>query len=218
MTHLLHVDTSLRLDGSRTRALTARVVDRWRTAHPDGTVTRRDLAAAPVPHLTHDAFTANLLAAEDRSPAQRAARGLTDELVAEVVAADVVLLGVPLYNFGPPSTLKAWFDHLVVPGVTLGEGGGLLGGRRLIVVQASGGGYGPGTPRHGWDHREPWLHHAFAQLGITDVQVVHAELTLARESPMMAPLDLGDAEDASFAAAEAAVDGLRFEAAAPVAA
>ena len=208
MPRLLHVDTSLRTDGSRTRALTLRVAERWRAAHPGGLVQYRDLAAAPAPHVDLDTFTANLAAPDERTPAQRAARARTDELVGEVLAADTIVLGVPLYNFGPPSTLKAWFDHLVVPGVTLGAEGGLLGGRRLIVVQASGGGYGPGTPRHGWDHREPWLHHAFAQLGLTDVHVVHAELTLARESPAMVPLDLGAAEDASFAAAEQAVDAL----------
>lgn len=90
--------------------------------------------------------------------------------------------------------------------MTLGEQGGTLGDKKLVLTLASGGGYGEGTPRHGWDHREPWLRHAFQQLALTDIVIVRAELTLARESPAMIPLDLGDAEDQSLAAAEALID------------
>jgi FMN-dependent NADH-azoreductase len=85
---------------------------------------------------------------------------------------------------------------------------GQLGDKRFVFVMASGGGYGPGTPRHGWDHREPWLRHAFEPLGVTDPVFVGAELTLARVSPAMIPLDLGAAEDQSFADALAAIDEL----------
>jgi FMN-dependent NADH-azoreductase len=88
----------------------------------------------------------------------------------------------------------------------MGPDGGLLGGRRLVLALAAGGGYGEGTPRHGWDHRTPWLRHAFETLGITDVEVFSTELTLARESPQMIPLDLGAAEDRSLAEAEMAID------------
>jgi FMN-dependent NADH-azoreductase len=205
--HLLHLDSSLRAaPASRSRRLTARYADVWRAAHPDGTITYRDLAADPLPHLDEAAYTANLTEPERRSAAQAAGREITDTVVGEVLAADTIVIGMGLYNFGVPSTVKAWFDRLVVPGVTIGEDGGRLGGKRLVLVLAAGGGYAEGTPRHGWDHREPWLRHAFEVLGLTDVQVIAAELTLARESPMMIPLDLGDAEDASYAAAEAAVD------------
>jgi FMN-dependent NADH-azoreductase len=215
MPHLLHVDSSLRTDASRSRALTARYAAAWRAAHPDGTVTYRDVAANPIPHLDLPSFQGNLLPAEQRTPSQRAARELAETLAGEVLTADEIVVGVPLYNFGSPSTLKAWADRLVIPGLTLGEQGGLLGGRTLTVIGAAGGGYGPGTPREGWDHRSPWLAHFFEQLGLTDVRFVHAELTLARESPAMIPLDLGAAEDASLAAAEAAIDALFAE---PVAA
>jgi FMN-dependent NADH-azoreductase len=84
--------------------------------------------------------------------------------------------------------------------------GGLLGGRRLTFTAARGGGYRPGTPRAGWDHREPWLHHVFGQLGIDDVRVIHAELTLSRDSPRMSGLE--DLEDKSIADAHAATDEL----------
>jgi FMN-dependent NADH-azoreductase len=205
--HLLHIDSSLRpAPESRSRRLSAHYADTWQAAHPDGTVTYRDIAADPIPHLDGDAFMANLVAPGERTAAQASARALTEEIVGEVLAADTIVLGMGLYNFGAPSTVKAWFDRIVVPGVTLGEQGGTLGGKRLVLALAAGGGYAEGTPRYGWDHREPWLRHAFEQLGVTDMEVLAAELTLARESPMMIPLDLGAAEDASYAAAEAAID------------
>ena len=85
-------------------------------------------------------------------------------------------------------------------------GGGLLGGRPLTFTAARGGGYGPGTPREGWDHREPWLRHAFSQLGFGDIRFIHTELTLAREVPQMSGLE--ELEDKSIADAHAAIDEL----------
>ena len=134
------------------------------------------------------------------------AKAVTDALVSEVLVADTTVLGMGLYNFGVPSTVKAWFDRLVVPGVTIGEHRGTLGDKKLVLTLAAGGGYGEGAPRYGWDHREPWIRHAFEQLALTDVVVISAELTLARESPAMVPFDLGHAEDLSYEAAEALVD------------
>jgi FMN-dependent NADH-azoreductase len=207
MSHLLHVDSSIRaIEESRSRKLSKRYADAWRASTPGGTVTYRDLSADPIPHTDGTSFYANFLAPEDRSPDQVAARAITDEIVGELLAADTIVLGMGLYNFGVPSTVKAWFDRLVVPGVTLGEQGGTLGDKRLVLTLAAGGGYGEGTPRYGWDHREPWMRHAFEQLGLTDITVIAAELTLARESPAMIPLNLGTAEDQSYAAAEALID------------
>ncbi len=201
------MDSSIRsIEESRSRKLSKRYADAWRASNPDGTITYRDLAANPVPHTDAISFYANFLAPGDRSPAQAAAKAITDELVGEVLVADTILLAMGLYNFGIPSTVKAWFDRLVVPGVTRGEQGGTLGDKRLVLTLAAGGGYGEGTPRYGWDHREPWIRHAFAQLALTDVLVISAELTLARESPAMIPLNLGTAEDESYAAAQALID------------
>ncbi|MDQ2815329.1 MAG: NAD(P)H-dependent oxidoreductase [Actinomycetota bacterium] len=203
MSHLLHIDSSLRTEGSRSRRLSAHYAERWRASHPDGTVTYRDLAANPVPHLDHAAFLAGFVPAADRTPEQVAARALAEPLIGEILAADTVLIGMPLYNFGPPSTFKAWFDRIVSP-ETMGQ----LGGKEFVIVTARGGGYQPGTPRHGWDHREAWLRHALTPLGVSDVAFVDTELTLARESPTMIPLDLGAAEDQSLSAAFAAIDAL----------
>lgn len=208
MRHLLHLDSSLRTEGSRTRKLSAYYADAWRVANPGGSVTYRDLAADSVPHLDIDAFTANFLAASDRTPSQAAARSYAETLTSELLAADAIVIGLPLYNFSVPSSFKAWVDRIVVPGLTVGEGGGLLGGRSVTFTTARGGGYGPGTPREGWDHREPWLRHALTTLGLTDVTFIDTELTLARESPAMVPLDLGGAEDRSLADAHVAIDAL----------
>lgn len=203
MSTLLHLDSSLRTEGSRSRKLSTHFADRWRTANPDGIVTYRDLAADPVPHLDDIAFFAQFVAESDRTPEQAAAVALGAQLVGEVLAADTILIGLPLYNFGPPSTFKAWFDRIVSPGTA-----GQLGDKEFVVVAARGGGYGPGTPREGWDHGEPWLRHALTSLGVEDAIFINTELTLARESPAMIPLDLGAAEDQSFSDALAAIDSL----------
>jgi FMN-dependent NADH-azoreductase len=204
MSHLLHLDSSLRTEGSRSRQLSARYAERWRVKHPGGTVTYRDLAADPVPHLDQLAFFSGFVPPADRTPEQAAARVLSDQLIDEVLAAGTVLIGLPLYNFGPPSTFKAWFDRIVSADRTMGK----LGDKEFVVVTARGGGYAPGTPREGWDHREPWLRHALSPLGVTNITFVNTELTLARESPAMIPLDLGVAEDKSMAEALATVEAL----------
>lgn len=202
MTHLLHIDSSIRTDGSRSRRLTAHYVAHWQDKFPGGTITYRDLAADPVPHLDATATAAHGVPADERTPEQAAARALAEELAGELLAADTVLIGLPLYNFGPPSTFKAWFDRIVVPDLTMGQ----LGDKEFVIVTARGGGYQPGTPREGWDHREPWLRHALSTLGVTEPVFVDTELTLARESPAMAELDLGAAEDQSLADALAAIE------------
>jgi FMN-dependent NADH-azoreductase len=204
MNNLLHLDSSIRTEGSRSRKLSAHFAERWLARHPSGIVTYRDLALDPVPHLDNTALSANFVAAEDRTPEQGAARALTEQLVGEVLAADTIVIGLPLYNFGPPSTFKAWLDRIVVPELTIGQ----LGDKQVVVVTARGGGYGSGTPREGWDHREPWLRHALTTLGVENPVFIDTELTLARESPQMAALDLGGLEDKSIADALAAIETL----------
>lgn len=204
MSHLLHLDSSLRTEESRSRRLSAHFARQWLAAHPGGTVTYRDLAADPIPHLDEAAYTSVFVPPAARTPIQAAARKFGDVFIDEVLAADTVVAGLPLYNYGPPSTFLAWFDRIISPDRTMGR----LGDKRFVFVMASGGGYAPGTPRHGWDHREPWIRHALEPLGVTDPAFVTAELTLARVSPAMIPLDLGAAEDQSLAGALAAIDAL----------
>jgi FMN-dependent NADH-azoreductase len=204
---LLHIDSSIQGDRSVSRKLSARAADVWRTAHPRGTVTYRDLGSNPVPHLDAAAGLARLVPAEQHTPAQAASWALTEELVNEIKAADTILLGLPLYNFGAPSSIKAWVDHLIASGLSIDPktNAPLLGGREFVVLASRGGGYAEGTPRHGWDHAEPWLPHALAVTGLQP-RFITAELTLAHTNPAMAGL-IPLAEQ-SLADAERAVDGL----------
>ncbi len=205
MPHLLHIDSSIQGERSVSRSLTARAAAAWRAAHPDGTVTYRDLGAHPLPHLDSESGLARMVPAEQHTPAQAASWELTKQVVDEVLAADTILLGLPVYNFGPPSSVKSWVNHLVAPGLSVDRATmtGMLGGRDLLVLAARGGGYAPGTPREGWDHAEPWLPHALS-LTALEPRFIIAELTLADVNPQMAELKPLAAK--SLAAAERAID------------
>lgn len=203
--HLLHIDSSIQGDRSVSRRLTARAAQRWQDAHPDGTVTYRDLGEHPLPHLDTASGTARMLPPDQHTPEQAASWSLTEHLVSEITAADTIILGLPLYNFGPPSTIKAWVDHLIAPGLSLDPvtREGLLGGRDLLVIATRGGGYAEGTPRAGWDHASPWLPHGISLTGL-EPRFIEVELTLAPVTPAMA--DLIPMMEESLAAAERAID------------
>lgn len=213
MSHLLHIDSSIQGDRSVSRRLTARAAAAWRAAHPDGTVTYRDLGRSPLPHLDEATGLARMTPAQDHTPAQRASWALTEQLVGEIREADTVLLGLPLYNYGAPSSVKTWVDHLIAPGLAFDPDNrtGLLDGREFIVLASRGGGYGAEAPRAGWDHGESWLPHGLAITGL-EPRFITAELTLAPVNPAMAEL-IPLAEE-SLAAAERAIDGLWVPAAA----
>jgi FMN-dependent NADH-azoreductase len=172
MAHLLHIDSSVQGDESVSRRLTAHAAERWRAAHRDGTVTYRDLAIEPIPHFTPETGAA-----------------LSAELIGEIQRADTILLGLPLYNFGPPSTVKAWVDHVVAYGLSIDAetGAGLLGDTDFVALSSRGGGYGPGTPREGWDHAQAWLPHSVSLTGLKP-RIITAELTMANAKPEMAGL------------------------------
>jgi FMN-dependent NADH-azoreductase len=205
--HLLQIDSSIQGERSISRRLTARAAGRWLAAHPGGTITYRDLGLDPVAHLDAHGGLAPTIAPAEHTPAQAASWALTVQLVDEIRAADTILLGLPVYNFGAPSTVKAWVDHLIAPGLSVDPATheGLLGGRDLIVLAARGGGYAPGTPREGWDHAEQWLPHGLALTGLVP-RFITAELTLADVTPAMAALKPLAAE--SLTAAENAIDAL----------
>jgi FMN-dependent NADH-azoreductase len=203
--HLLHIDSSIQGDRSISRRLTARAAQRWRDAHPGGTVAYRDLGLHPIPHVDATSAPARMLPADQHTPQQAASWALTEELVGEIRAADTIVMGLPLYNFGPPSTVKAWVDHLIAPGLSIDPvtREGLLGGRDFLILATRGGGYGEGTPREGWDHASPWLPHGISLTGL-EPRFITAELTLAAVNPAMA--DLVPMMEASLADAERAVD------------
>jgi FMN-dependent NADH-azoreductase len=205
--HLLHIDSSIRGDQSVSRKLTARAAAAWKAAHPDGTVTYRDLGADPLPHLDAVSGTAHMMPLDQHTPVQADSYALRVELIDEIKAADTIILGLPVYNFGAPSSVKAWVDHIIVPGLSSDPvtNEGLLGGRELIVLISRGGGYAPGTPREGWDHAEQWLPHGIALTGLVP-RFITAELTLAEIVPAMA--ELKPLADESLAAAEREIDEL----------
>ena len=207
MAHLLHIDSSIRGDHSTSRKLSARAANAWRAAHPGGTVTYRDLGKDPQPHLTEATALARMVPPEQHTPVQAESWALTQELVNEVKEADTVLLGLPLYNYAAPSSVKSWVDHLLAPGLSVDAEThvGLLGGREFIVLAARGGGYNAGTPREGWDHAEAWLPHGVAGMGL-EPRFITAQLTLAEVNPAMA--ELIPLAKESLAAAERQIDAL----------
>jgi FMN-dependent NADH-azoreductase len=205
---MLHIDSSIQGDRSVSRKLSARAADAWRAAHPDGTVTYRDLGRNPLPHLDAEGGLARVVPAQERTtPAQNESWKLTEELVEEIRVADTVLLGLPLHNDGAPSVIKSWVDHLIAPGLSFdpATGTGLLAGRDFLVVATRGGGYGEDAPRYGWDHAEAWLPHGLSITGL-EPRFIAAELTLADSNPAMADLRPLAAE--SLTAAEREIDEL----------
>lgn len=176
MTSILVLNSSAARAGSATRHLVEQTVTRLAATHPGTRIVTRDLDANPLPHLT----TTNIAGVRGTpgTPTELAARALSDELVAEVRAADIVVIGAPMYNFGLPTSLRAWFDYVLRAGVTFSysEAGpkGLLTGKRAIVVEARGGLYSEG-PAKAIDFQEPYLRHLLGFVGITDVAFIRAE-------------------------------------------
>ncbi|WP_111765736.1 FMN-dependent NADH-azoreductase [Nakamurella deserti] len=208
MPTLLHLDSSADRTGSVSRTLTARFAAGWTANGADHAVVRRDLHADPLPHLaTHVLHWAPHLRRPDETvPA--AAEDLQRTLIDELLAADVVVVGAPMYNWSLPSTLKAWVDNIHVPGTTapFGDGPQPMAGRPVVIVSSRGAQYGPDTANAGLDHEIPALQQVLGVALGMSVYVVTAELTLAGRIAAMAPL-AGEAE-ASLAAAEIALDAV----------
>jgi FMN-dependent NADH-azoreductase len=177
MSTVLVLNSSASGAASVSRQLIADIVARLRAQDPAARVVERDLGSDPVPHLSADAATA-IRGGEPANAAQAQAKALSDVLVAELKAADTIVIGAPMYNFGIPSTLKAWFDHVLRAGLTFRytEAGpeGLLTGKRAIVVESRGGLYSSG-PAQGMDAQEPHLRTLLGFMGIGDVSFIRAE-------------------------------------------
>ena len=173
--NILQINSSSRRDGSHSTRLAHRLVQRLRDTDPEATLTMRDFNDAPHPVLDEAALTALFTPADQRTPEQAARVALDDALIAEIQAADVVVVGVPMYNFGVPAPLKNWIDAISRAGVTFRytEKGpeGLLKGKKVYVALTRGGQY-RNTPS---DTQVPYLKTIFTFLGLTDVQFVYAE-------------------------------------------
>jgi FMN-dependent NADH-azoreductase len=175
MKTLLQIRSSLFSANGQSSQLAERFVAAWRAANPGGEVIIRDVAAEPVPHLDAARFGAFLAKPADRTPEQQAVVDYSDRLIGELQRADVVVLGLPMYNFGIPSQLKAYFDHIARAGVTFrytDKGSeGLLTGKHVYVFTARGGLYA-GTPA---DTETPYVRDFLAFVGLRDVEFVYAE-------------------------------------------
>lgn len=179
---VLRIDASARRTGSVSRQLALDVIAQLAPTH----VTTRDLAETPIPQITEDWVAANFTRAENRSEAQRDTLALSDRLVAEIDAADILVIGLPIYNFGVPSALKAWIDQIARAGLTFRytETGpeGLLGGKRAIVALASGG----TEAGSDLDFASGYISHVLGFIGITDVRFVTADRLMVDADTSMA--------------------------------
>jgi FMN-dependent NADH-azoreductase len=178
MTKLLHIDSSVLGPHSVSRQVSAAIVQRLRQTIPNLDVTYRDLTTTPLPHLSG----AHLAAAQGATPAdpiveQDLATGR--DVLEEFLAADILVLGAPMYNFSIPSQLKAWIDRILVAGRTFKYGAqgpeGLAGNKRVIVALSRGGYYGPGTPAAALEHLETYLRGVFGFIGVTAPEFIAAD-------------------------------------------
>jgi FMN-dependent NADH-azoreductase len=211
--HLLQLDSAAALKNSRSREITATFADVWRDHGQQYTVTYRDLHRDPLPHLADAVlhWPPHLRpegAATADPAALAAAEALQDDLIGELLTADVLLVGAPLYNYTVPSSLKAWIDHIHVPGRTapfVDAAAQPLAGRPAVVVSSRGASYDAGSPTEGWDHAVPVLDLILGTALGMNVEVITTSLTLAETVPALAPqLDRSRAELAAAHEAAAA--------------
>lgn len=188
MTTLFRLDASIRTAGSVTRSVADTLESTLARESDDLTVVRRDVGRRPV---ASDVWPVSAIAghvpAADRTPEQLAALEVAAGLGDELSEADVLLFAVPLYNFGVAQGFKTWFD-VTATDPRFGPGRTPLAGRPAFLVTARGGGYGPGTPREGWDHSTGWLRRVLGDVWRLDLRVIEAEFTLAEVTPQMAAL------------------------------
>ncbi|MEV4620305.1 NAD(P)H-dependent oxidoreductase [Asanoa sp. NPDC049573] len=181
---LFRLDASIRVEGSHSREIADIVENEWRAAHPDDPIVRRHIGVDVLPPTAWaDAAWARYVAPEKQSPAQRAAVALAGGLLDELVGADALLFAVPLYNYGVSQHFKTWVDTVLADTRMAAGAPPLLAGKPAVLVTVRGGGYGPGTPRAGWDHATPWMRRILADVWQLDLEVVETELTLVGVDP-----------------------------------
>lgn len=188
MSTLLQINTSLFSGHGQSTQLANEFVAQWRQQHPEGTVVIRDLSSSPVPHLDATRLTALSTPAEQRSAEQQAVVDFSDALIAELRAADIVVLGLPLYNFGIPSGLQSYFDHIARAGVTFKYTAtgpeGFLGGKRVLIFATRGGKY----INTAAESVTTQVRSLLSLLGMTDVEFIYAEGLNMGDEPRAASL------------------------------
>ena len=191
MTKRLVVEASPRGDDSISRNLAKTFVEQWKTAHPGGEVVERDLAKIDLPYVNLPWLGASLTPAEKHTADMKDVLRVSDELVAELLAADHIVIATPVYNYNIPANLKSYVDHIVRKGLTLGmKGEGLVHGKKCTVLMASGGVYTEGSPIRDRDIATLYLRLILKVIGIEDVTFVAAGGTKV--------VDLGEKPRAEF--------------------
>jgi|SRR5580700_3393165 FMN-dependent NADH-azoreductase len=175
---LLRIDSSARRN-SVSRQLTESFVETWKTENPTGEVIERDLAKTDLPSITDEWTLAAHSDPATLTPAQQQTLSVSESLIEELLAADTIVIGAPMYNLTISAPLKAWIDQIVRIGRTVHYGpngpNGALKGKKVVVLTSRGGAFRPGTPTAQYDHQEPYLRHILAFIGLTDVTFIHAE-------------------------------------------
>jgi FMN-dependent NADH-azoreductase len=184
MAHLLHMDASPRGERSHSRQMTKGFVEQWRQVHSNDTVTYRDIGRSSIPHVDEPWIAAAFSPPEQHTPELRAAICLSNQLVDEFLAADVYVIGVPMYNFSVPSSFKAYIDQIVRFGRTVAFEPNevanvfkplVLGKKMFIIASRGDSGYRPGGQYEVMNHHDPYLVTVFGFMGITDITFVYVE-------------------------------------------
>jgi FMN-dependent NADH-azoreductase len=184
MARLLHIDSSPRGDRSHSRKLTKEFVEAWKQAHPADIFTYRDVGRDPIPHVDEPWIAAAYTPPEQRTPELQEAIRISDRLIDEFLAADIYIIGVPMYNFSVPSTFKAYIDQIVRPGRTFAVQPEdptnpykpLVLGKKMFIITARGAsGYQPGECHEKLNYQDPYLKTIFGFIGITDIAFVPVE-------------------------------------------
>ncbi|MDN4591040.1 FMN-dependent NADH-azoreductase [Xenophilus aerolatus] len=207
---LLQVDSSVLGTNSVSRQLTAEITAEWRASHPGTTVELLDLATDTPNHFNADALGIKAGLQAEPTEAQRRENAVSERLVSQFLAADVIVVGAPLYNFSVPTQLKAWIDRLAQVGRTFKytEKGpvGLAGGKTVIVASTRGGMYSTSDAGNAMEHQESYLKTIFGFFGITDVRIVRAEGLAMGDAAKAAALAAARAEIATATAQAANQD------------
>jgi FMN-dependent NADH-azoreductase len=178
MPTLLHLDVSPRGEHSLSRQLSAAAANAWKAKNPDGQIIERDLTKTPLSFVDLDWILGSFTAAEQHTEGHKRALAVSDELVGELLKADEIIIGTPMYNFAVPAALKAWIDHVVRGGKTFKYTSagpkGLAHGRKVVIAVASGGAYDEASGLAQYNYEIPYLRHILGFIGITDVTFIQA--------------------------------------------
>lgn len=204
MTHILHLDASPRGDRSVSRTLSKEFINQWQAAHPNDTITYRDIGHYPVPFVSEDWIAAAFTPPDQHTPQLAAAIQISNQLIDEFLAADRYVFSIPMYNFSIPANFKAYLDQIVRAGRTFSvdETGykGLVHNRKMTLIMAQGGAYPEGSPTHTYDLQTPYLRLIFGFIGITDIEFVYADsLNLGDEARNLAIANAQSALKAAIA-------------------